>query len=145
MTSIKIPEKLRRRVIQRANSLCEYCCMLADYSSTTFPIDHVIPRAKGGATVFDNLALACGGCNGAKLDKVEAIDPILQDIVPIYNPRIHRWHEHFEWSEDYLYMIGRTPIGRATILILDLNREGLVNLREVLALAGKHPPLLNQE
>src|ERR1051326_8965524 len=35
---------------------------------------------------------------------------------------------------------GLTPIGRATIAALDLNRIGLVNLRRVLPSFGEHPP-----
>jgi len=37
-------------------------------------------------------------------------------------------------------IIGLTPTGRATVEVLKLNREGLVNLRQVLYAAGKHPP-----
>jgi hypothetical protein len=33
-----------------------------------------------------------------------------------------------------------TPTGRATVEKLQLNREGVVNLRQVMAMAGKHPP-----
>lgn len=142
MTSVKIPDSLRRFVMERAKRRCEYCCTLADYSSAPFPIDHVIPRAKGGETTPDNLALSCGGCNGAKLDRTEALDPIFQEMVAIYNPRIAQWQEHFEWSDDYRLIIGKTPTGRATVVLLELNREGLLNLREVLGMAGLHPPPL---
>jgi hypothetical protein len=37
-------------------------------------------------------------------------------------------------------MIGITPTGRATIERLNLNREGVVNLRAVLSLINWHPP-----
>jgi hypothetical protein len=37
-------------------------------------------------------------------------------------------------------MIGKTPVGRATIVRLQLNRFGLVNYRRVLAAVGEHPP-----
>lgn len=42
--------------------------------------------------------------------------------------------------EDYTHVPGVTPIGRATVEALQLNREGVVNLRWVLFLVGLHPP-----
>jgi hypothetical protein len=60
--------------------------------------------------------------------------------VPLYHPRIHRWRDHFSWSEERTHVIGLTPIGRATIIALRLNRLGVVNLRRVLFVFGEHPP-----
>jgi hypothetical protein len=53
-------------------------------------------------------------------------------MVPLYHPRQHSWSDHFAWNEDATIMLGRTPIGRATIERLRLNRPGVVNLRRVL-------------
>ncbi len=39
-------------------------------------------------------------------------------------------------------MVGLTSIGRATIEKLQLNREGVVNLRYALRSIGKHPPII---
>ena len=39
--------------------------------------------------------------------------PTRTETVPLFNPRTHRWDEHFRW-EGY-YLTGLTPIGRATI------------------------------
>jgi len=44
------------------------------------------------------------------------------------------------WSPDASLIVGLTPIGRATIAALALNRAGLLNLRRVLSRAGEHPP-----
>jgi hypothetical protein len=41
-------------------------------------------------------------------------------------------------------MIGLTPTGRATVEVLQMNRAGLVNMRQVLYLIGKHPPQLSE-
>ena len=49
------------------------------------------------------------------------------------------WHTHFTWSNDTLVMLGLTPIGRATISTLDINREGVTSLRELLREQGQHP------
>lgn len=47
---------------------------------------------------------------------------------------------YFGWNEDFTQMIGLTPTGRATVETLKLNRAGLMNMRQVLCMAGKHPP-----
>jgi len=44
------------------------------------------------------------------------------------------------WNEDFTLIIGLTPTGRATVETLQLNREGLVNLRRLLYAMGEHPP-----
>jgi hypothetical protein len=41
--------------------------------------------------------------------------------------------------------VRETPTGRATIETLFLNREGVVNLRQLLYPIGKHPPPLPAE
>jgi hypothetical protein len=106
----------------------------------SYEIDHVLPVSAGGTTVLENLAYACGGCNNQKRDAQEAIDPSTQQVAPLFHPRQQRWADHFCWSDDVLYLEGRTPTGKATIACLALNRVGLVNLRQLLKAAGLHPP-----
>jgi len=55
MTSI--PAALRQIVMQRAHNACEYCGLSQEGQEATFHIDHIIPRAAGGATISENLAL----------------------------------------------------------------------------------------
>lgn len=106
----------------------------------SFAVEHIIPVARGGSDGLDNLALACSGCNGHKYDKVEALDPISKQIVPLFHPRRQDWDAHFQWSDDYAFVVGITSIGRATVNALQMNRLGLVNLRRALYIIGKHPP-----
>ncbi|WP_143162121.1 hypothetical protein [Phormidesmis priestleyi] len=54
--------------------------------------------------------------------------------------RKQRWFAHFVWNEDCSLMIGITPVSRATIVKLQLNRPRLVNLRRVLFDLQEHPP-----
>jgi hypothetical protein len=61
---------------------------------------------------------------------------------PLYNPRKDSWQQHFTWSEDYTLILGLTPTGRATVELLQLNRLGNQNLRQVLYVTGYHPPKL---
>jgi hypothetical protein len=126
-----IPKSLRQAVEQRANRRCEYCRSSLSFTTESFAAEHIIPVSRGGATELDNLALSCSGCNGRKYDKVEVRDPVTEQIVPLFHPRLHDWNEHF---------VGKTSTGRATIKTLGMNREGVVNLRWGLFLLGIHPP-----
>lgn len=71
----------------------------------------------------------------------DAIDPVSGDTVPLYHPRKQRWNNHFAWNDDFTLIIGLTPTGRSTVEALQLNREGVVNLRRVLYAIGEHPPI----
>lgn len=89
--------------------------------------------------MFDNLALSCQGCNGHKATRIEAFDPETNSLAPLFHPRQHNWRDHFTWNADSTHLIGLTPTGRATIIALHLNREGVINLRQVLVAFGLHP------
>lgn len=137
---IWIPKLLRLLVFQRAFGCCEYCMISGFHTSCEFEIEHIIPLAKAGLTIFENLALACPGCNGHKLIKTQGFDQTTNKTVPLYNPRLQEWREHFQWSNDKLTIIGKTDIGRGTISALHMNRGKVINLRSVLILDGFHPP-----
>jgi hypothetical protein len=42
-------------------------------------------------------------------------------------------------------ILGITPKGRATVDALDMNHEGIINLRRLLHEAGAHPPAEPEE
>lgn len=130
----------RKQVIANARGYCEYCRCPDSMSSSPFALDHINPKAKGGRMTLKNLAYACEGCNGKKCDKTMAIDPLTLKLVRLFHPRKQKWAEHFDWSKDLTQVIGLTPVGRATVLALDLNRLGAVNLRRLLRRTRQHPP-----
>lgn len=136
----RVSEQLRARVAARAGDRCEYCLSPARYATQRLSVEHAAPRAKGGTSAFANLALSCQGCNNHKYNHTEVPDPVSGALVPLYNPRQHRWAEHFAWSADTLLIVGTSPTGRATVEALHLNRPGVVNLRHLLVAAGEHPP-----
>jgi len=57
----------RRNVYIRDNSKCQYCQKLTSYEVST--LDHVIPRAQGGITCWENIVIACPECNEVKADR----------------------------------------------------------------------------
>jgi hypothetical protein len=135
-----ISKKIKDFIFERAGFICEYCLALLTYSPQPFNAEHIIPVSKDGDDDLDNLACACGGCNGSKYNKTHAADPFDGKVVPLFHPRQMSWHEHFAWSPDFLHIIGITAIGRATVEALALNRIGLINFRRALLKQGVHPP-----
>lgn len=133
-------EELRRQVAARARGCCEYCRSQVAFSPDPFAVDHITPSSRGGPDSLENLAYACLGCNGHKPDREDAVDPVTELRVPLYHPRRQRWRDHFSWSADFTRIVGISPSGRATVLALQLNRDGLVNLRRVLRMSNEHPP-----
>jgi HNH endonuclease len=104
-------------------------------------IEHILPLARGGTDEEDNLWLACPICNSHKSDKVEALDPQTGETVSIFNPRMQDWGEHFEWAEDGIRILGKTAIGRATVIALHLSTDpDALAVRSYWVLAGWHPP-----
>jgi hypothetical protein len=102
-----------------------------------FEIDHVIPRKHRGATVEENLALACFYCNRYKGPNIAGFDPATSLLSRIFHPRIDRWEDHFKW---HLYRVqGITAMGRATIEVLRLNHPEMILVREVLSDEGVFP------
>ncbi len=100
-------------------------------------VEHIKPS---GGDNLDNLALACATCNLSKARATSAPDPDTGDLVLLFNPRIQVWAEHFEWIENGTMLRGLTPVGRATIVRLQMNIARMVNARKVWVRAGEHPP-----
>lgn len=110
------------------------------FASAPFSIEHITPISKGGNDSLENLALACQGCNGHKYTKTTCMDPIGLNEVSLYHPRLDQWEAHFAWNNNFTMLTGLTPVGRATIYCLKLNRNMVVNLRQLLIVFGEHPP-----
>ena len=140
MSESRVSKKIRQTVIEGARGCCEYCHSQMRYSPDPFSVEHILPRVLGGRNAPANLALSCQGCNNLKYACTEAIDPLTGVLAPLFHPRQNRWSDHFAWSEDFTLIVGRTSIGRATIARLNLNREGVVNLRAILVAIDRHPP-----
>jgi hypothetical protein len=137
----RLSRATRELVALRASFRCEYCQSPEFFCPDTFSVDHILPLAHGGTDDLENLAFACQGCNGPKSAARLAKDPDTEEFVPLFHPRQDMWKDHFRWTEDFLRIEGITPTGRATLIRMDLNREGVVNLRGLLRRSGEnHPP-----
>lgn len=124
----------RELVRMRAGRCCEYCRFPEERAETPFHIDHIRPRQHGGTDAYDNTALACCHCNWYKGSNLTGIDPESGRIVKLFDPRQDRWNSHFCWRGAEL--IGLTPVGRATINVLQINHPEAVVARELLMQDG---------
>lgn len=69
ITSRKISDKLRYKVMKRDNFKCCICgSSPAKDPSIELHIDHIVPWSKGGETIIDNLQNLCSRCNLGKGD-----------------------------------------------------------------------------
>lgn len=136
-----ISDSLRRIVVERAASRCEYCGLSQETQVATFPVDHLLPVSEDGPTELNNLALTCPRCNALKWVHTEAEDPTTGDRVGIFNPRVHVWAEHFRWlPRDPTFLEPLTSVGRATVGLLKLNSQQRRDIRQWLTRLQMHPP-----
>lgn len=129
---------LEELVWQRAEGRCEYCQVSQEQDELTFEIDHVIARKHRGPTRAGNLCLACFACNNHKGSNISGYDIVTRMVIPLFNPRRHKWRRHFRWDGPVL--VGLTPIGRVTVTVLEINLDYRVDLRRGLIEEGVFPP-----
>lgn len=103
-------------------------------------VDHIVPIASGGGSSEDNLWMACVLCNGYKGSQTQGLDAETGQMVPLFDPGRQGWNDHFAWNEIATEIVGRTPVGRATVQALRLNNRFVVAARLRWVAAGWHPP-----
>ena len=112
-------KKFRKAIIEDyPGDRCAYCGRPA----TSWTLDHIIPKSKGGPTRRWNLARCCTYCNGSKSNR---------DVLPWWRP-LRIWDEYreetlFSWMRDNSNM-------DAMIALENSLREGTLNeeaLREL--------------
>ena len=137
----RVPAEVARRIREKARNRCGYCLSPQHLVMARLEIEHIVPRAKGGTNDETNLWLSCSICNRHKSSKTHAVDHETKTTVPLFNPHLQDWFEHFRWSQDGLRVIGRTPTGRATVEALHLSDDpDALLVRSYWVLAGWHPP-----
>jgi hypothetical protein len=118
----------RRIVTERAGQRCEYCGMAQEaVPLARFHVEHIIARQHGGSDDEANLALACHHCNLHKGPNLTGIDPETRAVVRLFHPRLDARDVHFQLQGRFV--VGLTPIGRATVRTLAMNYPEMVELR----------------
>lgn len=121
---MKIAEKIREEIRQRANYACEFCGVTEIDIGNLLTVDHFQPRSKGGSESTDNLIYCCMSCNLYKLNYW----PQTVDDLILWNPRKEPFSQHFFQLEDGS-LCALTPTGKFTLKRLRLNRQPLIMYR----------------
>jgi hypothetical protein len=110
--------------------------MLEAYSPRSYHIDHNIPvRRHGGSPGIENLAWCCTRCNIHKATDIASYDAETGQLTPFYNPRTQIWNDHSEM--DGPLITGKTPIGRVTVRLLQINMQNQIDTRQLLIEMGE--------
>ena len=121
---------LQQAVSQRGAGRCEYCRFPEAASELPFHCDHIIAEKHSGPTGEANLAWACFSCNLRKGPNIGGRDPVSGKLTRLFHPRTDEWPDHFEWHG--IWPRGRTPVGRTTVAVLDINHEDAIAVRATL-------------
>ncbi len=135
-----LSETVRDRIRARSAYRCGYCLAPESLMYATLRVDHIIPKAAGGTDDETNLWASCDPCNAHKADKSTGVDLETGETVPLFNPAVQVWTDHFAFGDDRATILGRTPIGRATVLALKMNNADVLALRRRWVSVGWYPP-----
>ena len=123
-----ISAALRRVIRERAGNRCEYCGLAQEeLPFVTFHVEHIIAKQHEGTDEESNLCLACHWCNFSKGTNIASLES--GSLVELFHPRKHNWSDHFE--RQGAFVVGLTPIGRATVRLLKMNDDDHCELRGV--------------
>ena len=107
---VRIPRDVHRRKITRKAVLARdaYTCQYCGHEASGLTVDHVIPRSRGGQSVWENIVAACAPCNRKKGNRMprEALDgarragrgPPARPCSSGSRPRGSRWPGSRTWS-----------------------------------------------
>jgi len=89
----KLPSKevkfTRHNVFLRDHHTCQYCRQ--EFTESELNLDHVVPRDKGGKTLWNNIVASCFDCNNRKANKL----PHEANMFPKTPPRAPIWRPLF--------------------------------------------------
>jgi 5-methylcytosine-specific restriction endonuclease McrA len=82
---VRVPRDIHRRRITRKAVLARdgWTCQYCGASKPTLTVDHVIPRSRGGESVWENIVASCAPCNRKKGNRL----PREVSMHPSRNPR----------------------------------------------------------
>jgi 5-methylcytosine-specific restriction endonuclease McrA len=68
ITYVRVPRDVHRRKITRKAVLARdsWTCQYCGKSKPGLTVDHVIPRSRGGESIWENIVAACASCNRRK-------------------------------------------------------------------------------
>ena len=100
-----------------------------------FHVEHIVARQHGGRSEPEIWRWRVAAAISTRGRTSPALIPTAARLVPLFHPRQHRWSEHFAWEGTII--VGLTPIGRATVELLAMNKWERVEVRENLQSLGE--------
>ena len=100
----------RHNILARDRFKCQYCGHKV--TTTSMTVDHVVPRAQGGITRWENVVTCCQDCNAKKKDRTPAqakmhlyMEPVKPTWVPIFTipisgPVPEQWTSYIYWTSE---------------------------------------------
>jgi 5-methylcytosine-specific restriction endonuclease McrA len=84
---VRIPRDVHRRKITRKAVLARdaYTCQYCGHEAAGLTVDHVIPRSRGGESVWENIVASCAPCNrkkGSRMPREARMEPAKRPKAP---------------------------------------------------------------
>jgi 5-methylcytosine-specific restriction endonuclease McrA len=71
MTYVRVPRAVQRKISRRALFARDgWRCVYCGTSASRLTLDHVVPRSRGGDSVWENVVTSCAPCNLQKGNKL---------------------------------------------------------------------------
>lgn len=96
----KQPKFNRINIFRRDNCVCQYCSR--SFSKSELTIDHVIPRTKGGKSVWQNVVCCCARCNrkkGGRTPEESGMKLLSKPVKPRWNPFTNLYIKAIKYKE----------------------------------------------
>jgi hypothetical protein len=88
-------------------------------------------------TTLENVAVSCPHDNFHKGPNIAGFDPETGRLTRLFDPRRPKWSAHF--ARDGPLLVGKTPIGRTTLVVLNMSHPDRVEVRRLLIAVGVFP------
>ena len=70
-TYVRVPRRVQRKISRRALFARDgWRCVYCGNASGRLTLDHVVPRSRGGDSVWENVVTSCAPCNLRKADRL---------------------------------------------------------------------------
>ena len=71
VTYIRVPRTVQRKISRRALFARDgWRCMYCGTNGSRLTLDHVVPRSRGGESIWENVVTSCAPCNLRKGDRL---------------------------------------------------------------------------
>ena len=113
---VRVPRAIQRKISRRALFARDgWRCVYCGSSGGRLTLDHVVPRSKGGRTVWANVVTACAACNlfkGNRLPQQSGMYPRTRPVRPTtymlqqngraFPPNYlhHSWRDYLYWDTE---------------------------------------------